>query len=211
MTGTEIRTSTPTQLLFRPFDRASGAQALAFGLVVIATTALLAARTGLQTDGVLDLHFATGLNSGQLLLQGLINWLSLGLALLISGRWLAGRDFSSLDLFATQAAARWPMLLSVLYLSIPPIGQRIRSLTAELIAAMPSEPGQVMADASHMLDAFLLTLLGVPLLVFIGWMVWLMFHGYQAVTRLRGLRAGLSFSAALIGAWVLSKLLMLLL
>ncbi len=194
------------QRLFRPFDRVSGPQALAFGLIVLVVTALIAARSGLRSDSLLDLQFGPPAPEWQLIVQGLINWLAMAAALLVAGRWLSRERFASLDLFGVQAAARWPLLASVIYLSIPPLGGRIRALTERLLGAMPTEQGQVMAYAAYMGDAFLLTLLGLPLLAFLGWTLWLMWHGYQAVTGVRGPQAAFSFAGALVAAYILSTL-----
>ena len=193
------------RLLLRPFDTLSTRQALAIGVTAIIATALLASSTGLQTRGVVDLQFLPGAGLAQLLMQGLINWLSLGLALLVVGRWLATDAFSSARLLANQAAARAPLLLSAAYLSIPPLGGQIRELTQRLVQAMPSERGQVMADAAYMGDAFILTLLGVPLLVFLIWTVWLMYHAYQSATGLSGPRAAFSFAGGLLAAYIISR------
>lgn len=205
------RPATATGWLFRPFDRLTGRRALVPGLVVIVLTAVLASLGGLQTDGVLSLHFTSEAGTPGLVGQGLINWLTLALALFILGRWLAPVRFASVDLLGAQAAARWPLLLSVLYLSFPPTGDRIRRLTADLVAVMPSEPGQVMADAAYMADAFVLTALGLPLLAFLAWMVWLMFHGFCAITGLTGPRAAFSFTGALLVAHFVSQALIFLL
>ncbi len=193
--------------LFRPFDRFRGPPLLLAGLAVIMVTAVLAAQTGLTTTGVVSLAFADPARPGFLVLlgQGLINWLVLTLCLLLMARRLAPAGFRTLDLLATQAAARAPLLLSVLYLSVTPIGESIRQLSSDLLAAMPSEPGQVMADAAYMVDAFLLTLFSVPLLFFLGWMVWLMFHGYSTSTGLNGPRAVFSFTAALTVTYFLTR------
>lgn len=199
------------QLLLRPFDRIPARPALALGLAAIGATALLAAALGLQTRTVLELQFVANATTGSLLIQAVINWLSLSLALMLIARWIQAPSLSLPRLLAYQAAARWPLLLSALYLSIPPLGQQIRELTERLTTAMPSQPGQVMADAAYMADAMVLTLLGVPLLVFLAWMVWLMFHGYQSATGLTGLRAAFSFAGGLAAAWVLSRSLSLLL
>ncbi|GEM_PF-2699474 len=191
--------------LLRPFDSLSTGQAGVIGLIAIIATALLASWTGLQTRGVLDLQFLPGGSLEWLLVQAVINWLSLGLALLVVGRWLASERFSTTRLLACQAAARWPLLLSAAYLSIPPLGGQIRELTQRLVQAMPSERGQVMADAAYMGDAFILTLLGVPLLVFLLWTVWLMYHGFQNVTGLSGLRAAFSFAGGLVAAMIVAR------
>lgn len=199
------------QFLLRPFDHISARPALALGLGAILITAVLAAALGLQTRTVLELQFVDGGSTLRLLVQGVLNWLSLSLALIVIARWLQPPAFSSLRLLSFQAAARWPLLLSVLYLSIPPLGQQIRELTQRLGAAVPSQPGQVMAHPIYMADALVLTLLAAPLLVFMVWTLWLMFHGYQRATGLHGLRAAFSFAGGLVAAWVLSRSLSLLL
>lgn len=198
MTG--MTGNTPTNALLFPFKHFKGVPALLTGLLAITVTALLGARIDLSTAGVLSLSFAEpGIRTTMpvLLGQGLVNWLSLSLCLLLAAHWLSPGRYSALDLIATQAAARWPLLLSALYLSFPPAGERIRQLTEDLVGAMPSEPGQVMADATYMGDAFVLTLLGLPLLAFLGWMVWLMFHGFRSTTRLSIHQALVSFLVAL--------------
>lgn len=193
--------------LFKPFDRVAGGPVLAAGLLVILLTALLAWRSGLQTDGVLDLHFQAGLSLPDLLLQGLINWLTLSVCLLIAGRWLSSTRFRLVDLFGTQALARWPMLLAVIYLSIPALGGRIESLTLRMLEAMPTEPDKVMASSEYLLDAMWLTLISLPLIACLVWMIWLMFHSYALTCNLRGQRAFFSFVGALLLAEILSKLL----
>lgn len=193
--------------LFKPFDRLTGGPALVAGLIVVMLTAILAWRSGLQTDGVFDLHFQADLSLSDLLLQGLINWLTLSVCLLIAGRWLSATRFRLIDLFGTQALARWPMLLAVIYLSIPALGGRIESLTLRMAEAMPTEPDQVMASSEYLLDAMWLTLISLPLLALLAWMIWLMFHSYAVTCKLRGMRAFFSFIAALLVAEILSKLL----
>jgi hypothetical protein len=192
--------------LFKPFDRIPGNLALGLGLGVLAVTALLAWRAGLHTDGVIDLHFGPSVAFWAVMIQGLINWLSLSILLLLAGRWLGRARFSALDLSGCQALARWPMLIGVIWLSIPPIGGAIERRTASMTAAMPDQPGQVIAPIEHMLDAMWLLVLSLPVLAAIAWMVWLMYHAYTRITGLRGARAVLSFAAALVVAEMLSKI-----
>ena len=200
-----------TRYLFKPFDRIAGGPALGLGLFVIALTALLAWNSGLVTDGVLDLHFAPTANPGITLLQGLINWLSISLLLLLMGRWLSKSRFRTLDLLGTQALARWPVLLGVAFLSIPWVNREINARTQALMSAMPDDPSMVMASSEYLLDAMWLTVLSLPLLAMLVWLVWLMYHGYALVTNQRGQRAVFSFIGALIAAEILSKALIVLL
>ncbi len=193
--------------LFKPFERVAGGRALAVGLIVLMLTAVLAWQAGLHTDGVIDLHFGPSVGLWVLVLQGLINWLLLSAALLGVGKWLSNGRFRLLDLFATQAMARWPLLIGVVWLSIPGVGAAIESRTASLMAQIPEQPGQVIAPMEYMLDAMWLLLMSLPVMAAIVWMIWLMFHGYALVTNLRGMRAFFSFVGALVAAEIISKVL----
>lgn len=191
--------------LFRPFERIAGAPALALGMLAMLLTAWLAARNGLHMDGVVDLHFGPPAGLIALIAEGLVNWLSLGLALLGAAWWLSRGRFRILDLLATQALARWPLLPGVGYLSLPPVSEQIEQTSARLMAAMPADTRQFMPSAEFLIDAMWLFLISLPALVLIGWMVWLMIHAYTLVADLKGPRAVLSFIAALVAAEILSK------
>ncbi len=193
--------------LFKPFERIADGSALAIGLFVITLTAVLAWRAGLHTNGVIDLHFGPGVGLWLLIVQGLINWMILSLILLAVGKWVSSGRFRTLDLFATQALARWPLLIGAVWMSIPGVGAAIESRTARLMEQMPEQPGQVIAPVEYMLDAMWLLLMSLPVMAAIAWMIWLMFHGYALVANLRGTRAFFSFAGALVAAEICSKVL----
>ena len=195
-----------TAWLFRPFDLIGGRLALALGGLAIIATAVLASATGLVTDGVLDLHlWPAPVAPTTLLLMGLINWLSLSLALLAVGHWLSPSKYQALDLLATQALARWPLLLAVAYLSVPLVRRETERLTDAMLAAMPEQSHEVIAAPAYLLDAMWLFALSTPVLLAIVWMVWLMYHSYAQVFKVRGWQAVLGFVAALIVAELGSK------
>ncbi|AKS42469.1 hypothetical protein [Wenzhouxiangella marina] len=190
--------------LFKPFEKVAGGASLGLGLLIIVSTALLAWSRSLHTDGVLDLHFGPASPLWVQLSQGLIAWLSLSLVLWAAGLWLGRGGFRPIDLFGTQALARWPMLVAVAYLSIPPLRAEIERRTVELMAALP-QPGEGMASTAYLADALWLTALSVPMLVMMVWMLWLMYHGYALVTDQKGQRAFFGFFGALVVASILAK------
>ncbi len=192
--------------LFKPFDKVAGWESLMVGLTIMLATAVIAAMSGLHTDGVLNLHLGPAVPIWVLVVQGLINWLSLGLCLLASGHWLSRTRFRLIDLFGTQALARWPLLLGVGYLALPPVGHTLRDLTEKLLQATPQTSNEVMADPAYLLDAMVVTAISLPMLAFMAWMVWLMYHGYSLVCNLSGTRAVFSFIGALVAAMVISQL-----
>jgi hypothetical protein len=196
-----------TDWLLRPFNRVAGVQALVGGIAVLALTAWIASASGLMTDGVLDLHFTGELPFWVVMAQGLINWLCLSLALMLVGWWLGRGGFRPVDLFGTQALARWPLLIATAYLALPGLNQTVRDLTNELMTKMPTDPSKVMASSAYLLDAMWLFLISLPTLLCLIWMIWLMFHGFAVSTGMKGARAGFSFAGALLIAWIASKVL----
>lgn len=190
--------------LFDPFNRLTDLQTLAAGLASMLAVALLCRMAGLQTDAVLSVHFMADPGLGTIIGQGIINWLLMAACLTIAARLLEVQSLNLLTLLGTQALARWPLLLAVLYLSLPPVAEPMRELTARLTEVMPSQPGQVIADAAHMADAFILTAYGLPVLVCLTWMAWLMLQGFTAATQLAGPRAVFPFAACLLAAHLAS-------
>jgi hypothetical protein len=190
--------------LFRPFERLSGRQTLLAGLGLILLVAAVAKAAGLETDAVLSLHFADAVGLGALIVQGLVNWLVMVACLLLAARLLDVRSLSLTALAGHQALARWPLLLAAIYMSIPPVNERMRQLTTDLVAVMPSQPGLVMADAAYMADAFILTAFGLPVLVTLVWMALLMLHGFSVATGLKGPKAVFPFAAGLLVAHLVS-------
>ncbi len=195
--------------LFKPFVRVAGGAALTAGLLVIGLTAVLASFSGLVTDGVLDLHYAPDIGLWQNLGLGLLNWLIMATTLLVIGRLVSETRFRSLDLFGTQALARWPLVLGVAYMSIPWVHRTIEELTIKMLAAMPTDPDKVMASTAYLLDAMWLTLLALPTLLALAWMIWLVFHSFALTCNLKGQRAFFSFIGALVTAEILSKVIIM--
>jgi hypothetical protein len=195
-----------TAWLFRPFDQIHGRLMLAIGLAAMAATAILASINGLVTDGVLDLHLWTGpVSLTSTLLMGLINWVSMSLALWAVGHWLSASSYRLIDLWASQAVARWPMLLAVIYQSVPPVRRETERLAEVMLAALPEQSHEVIASPAYLLDSLWLMALSMPVLLAIVWMVWLMYHSYAQVFRVRGWQAVLGFTLALIVAELGSK------
>ncbi len=190
--------------LFHPFARLTGRQALLAGLVIMLAVALVAKAAGLETDAVLSLHFAEDLALGTLIAQGLINWILMVVSLVIAARLLEVQSLDISALWGNQALARWPLLVAVSYLSLPPIAEPMRELTDRLVQAMPTQRGQVIADAAHMADAFVLTGYGLPVLACLIWMAWLMLQGFSAATQLAGPKAVFPFAACLLAAHLAS-------
>lgn len=185
--------------LFNPFMYAAGSKALIIGLLAIAATAYIGSLGNVHLDGVLDLHIGAQSPLWLFLSEGFINWFSLAMLLTIGGLILKGTSFRVVDIFGTQALARWPMLFSAIAGALP-ANQRV---TAELIK-LAQNPNQPLSLPP--VDIVIFALAIIIIIVMLVWMVALMYQGYAVSCNLKGARAVISFILILLVAEVVSKL-----
>lgn len=187
--------------LFNPFHYLAGGKALGLGLTVILISGLIGWIGNVHLDGVLDWH--TG---GQVkaplwffLAEGLIDWLSLAILLLIAGIILSKSRVRALDVLGTQALARWPMLPAVFLGLIPAVYAFSDYLKERLL------PGQGSAGAGVGTIALgvVCTILAILMII---WMVALMYRAYAVSCNLKGARAVVSFIVVLLLAEAVSKI-----
>ena len=192
-----------SELLFHPFVRVAGLQSLLLGLAGMALASGLGSLQGLHFDGVLDVHVGARLPWWVSLTEGLIDWLSLALLLFIAGKIVSSSRFRAVDLFGTQALARWPMVLVSLFCFAPGFHRYSNALT-EALLAMAAKPGKMLLPPLNA-DALVF---GLALFVMIActvWMVALMWKSFAHSCNARGGKAVAAFVISLLLAEVLSK------
>lgn len=183
--------------LLRPFRFVAGWNALIIGGVGILVTALVGHFSGIHNDGVIDAHLGTG-HLGLILVEGLINWLSMVLLLGLGSLLLKGPNPRLVDLAGTQAWARIPMILVAFtgfFLPTPAIERWVRSLMEN-----PESPETVAG-----MDLTLFIIAGIITLICLVWMVALMWQGFKVSANAKGAGAVITFILALILAEILSK------
>lgn len=136
--------------------------------------------------------------------EGLIDWLSLALLLLIAGRVITKTAFRSLDLLGTQALARWPTVLVALACLAPGFHRFTEALTTSLTGLKPGQIPQLPAGGP---DAVVFGLVTILMLACTVWMVALMWKSFAHCCNVRGGKAVGAFVIALLLAEVLSKVL----
>ncbi len=187
--------------LFNPFVYIAGGRSLALGLVVIVLSACVGFIGRTHFDGVLDVHIGRAGSLSVFVLEGITDWLALAVALLFAGKIASRTAFRSIDIFGTQALARWPMLLVA-----------IASLAAPFQRVITILPQQLMTPGSKLsvgvADGFVTALVMLITILAIVWMVALMYRAYSLCCNTRGARGAVSFVIALIAAEVVSKIVM---
>ena len=186
--------------LFRPFEHIAGAPSLALGLVAILAAGFVGGLSGTYFDGVLDTHTGFAVRPGLFLGAGFLDWLSLSVVLLVMGKLASRTAFRPVDLFGTQALARWPTLVAALAALVP----SQHRLAAGFIAQVPT-PAPAALDL-RTVDFVFGGLAIIVMILCLIWMVWLMYDSYSICCNLRGGKAVRTFIAALLLAEIVSKI-----
>ncbi|MDQ3191920.1 MAG: hypothetical protein M3Q58_10025 [Bacteroidota bacterium] len=104
------------KLLFNPFEEIAGYKALFIGVFLIVLTGISGYFAGVVFDGVLDMHFVENkLSIAASIIEGLVNWLSLSIILIIFGFLFSKTKFRLIDVLGTQALARWPYFILAIF------------------------------------------------------------------------------------------------
>jgi len=187
-----------TTWLFNPFYYIAGFGALLVGLAAIAAAGYLGFLGNSHLDGVLDLHIGTAAPLWVFFSEGLIDWLSLSVCLLLAAFLLSKSSFRIIDVLGTQALSRFPTVISVAAM-LPKANQRVLEALMEMI----KNPGGKLSVSP--LDTVIFAFAMLVVLVMTIWMVALMYRAYAVSCNLKGTKAVVSFIIALVIVEVISK------
>src|SRR5690606_30700735 len=103
------------KLLFNPFEKIAGKEALYAGIVIAVVAALIASFNSTRFDGVIDLHFVFGdVPFSTAITDQLVNLGSLFISFYLTAVAFGARQTRPIDLIGTLAMARAPFLLAPL-------------------------------------------------------------------------------------------------
>jgi hypothetical protein len=182
--------------LFTPFRYVAGAASFGLGLAAVLLAGALGYVSKTHFDGVLDMHTGAAFPRWVFLAEGLVDWLSLTVVLLLLGKLLSRTAFRALDLIGTQAMARWPTVIAAVAALLPGYQRAVAALPGMLTG------GRLQATPIDLAMFAVATLFSLLALV---WMVALMYQSYRTCCNLRGVRAVVSFVLGVLAAEVVSK------
>ncbi|MBT7067581.1 MAG: hypothetical protein HN919_14870 [Verrucomicrobia bacterium] len=185
--------------LFDPFKYVAGMESLLIGLFAIAIAGSVGSFSSTHFDGVLDTH--TGMQGPWwcFLAEGLISWLSLSVVLWVLGKIVSKTAFRTIDLFGTQALARWPTLIVSAACLSTGYTQFSKFITWKF-ANTGEETPFLISDAVAFGSV-------VVLMIFVTcWMTYLMYKSYSVSCNVKGGRAIGSFVVGIILGEVISKI-----
>ena len=97
--------------LFNPFRFIAGMESLLLGLFAIGLAGFLGAYSNTHFDGVLDAHTGAAAPMWCFLTEGFVSWICMAVVLAVFGKIASKTSFRMIDLFGTQALARWPTVI----------------------------------------------------------------------------------------------------
>lgn len=186
------------KLLFNPFEKIAGKEALAAGIAVAIISALLAAQTNTRFDGVLDIHFV----SGDVLLKTaaidqVVNLGSLFIAFYLLALAFGAKGTRPLDVVGTLALARAPFVLAPLV--------NTTGIFSKFSAQFETNSTDKIAEITPT-DLLPLAPLLLVIIFLSVWMIALSFNAWKVSTNLKGTKLIVSFIISLITAEILSKI-----
>ncbi len=183
------------KLIFNPFVKIAGLQALSFGALFIIGGALLAGFFNARFDGVLDLHFAPLKNFNQPLIDQILVWVSLVIVFYPLSLILGAKPIF-IDIAGTFALARLPFAF------IPLVNAT--GFLSEFSEKMKSidMANPVLPISGLEIPLFIGLILVI--LVFMIWLVILYFNAFKTSTNLKGNRLIYSFISGILVAEILS-------
>jgi hypothetical protein len=190
------------QWMFNPFRYVAGGKSLVIGLAAILLAGFLGSFSNTHFDGALDVHTGRPAGMAMFLTEGIVDWLSLAITLFVLGKLVSKTAFRAIDLFGTQAMARWPTVIMALIALAPPHQRFLSFLGLKLL-------GTAGGAHAHGSDLVLGGLLMLAAFVAVIWMVALMYQAYSVSCNVRGGKGAATFIAGVIGAEVVSKIVIL--
>ncbi|MDD5326681.1 MAG: hypothetical protein PHY02_02575 [Phycisphaerae bacterium] len=203
MTEATVNSNRLAQWLFNPFKFIAGFKALLLGLSIILISGFVGSFGNTHFDGVLDVH--TGLEAPMwfFLAEGAINWICMAIPLFFFGLIVSRSSLRIIDVLGTQAMARWPYLITAVVM-LPDANRRV----AEYLMSTLTQNNPTAAIAPIDVSIFVFAMIVVLLMVI--WMVALMYQAYAVSCNIKGAAAIATFIVSLIGAEILSKIVILL-
>lgn len=187
------------KFLINPFRRIAGWEALGAGISVLLATAVVGHFSHTHFPDLISVKVSGELPVSFLILQSFSNWLIVSILLYLFSLFLSSSSVRIIDIFGTQALARFPYLLAAFTGfsgSVEKMGKYI--LWKNLQIGNP-------VDISTSEMSLAVVLIVLTLLITI-WMITLMVNAYKISANLKGTKLVVSFIISAIASVILSGL-----
>jgi hypothetical protein len=175
-------------LIFNPFTRIAGWEALALGLFFASVSALLGTYSRVVTDGVMDIHLVNSLELSRSFFITSISLLSLIVCMILVAYVISG-NFRIIDIAGTLTLSKAPVLIAVI---------------AGFFTHVPNQKTVINNPTVvfHSTSFIVVSLIIIPIAI---WMIALSFNALKISTGAKGNKLIISFIIGLVLAEIISK------
>jgi len=177
--------------LFNPFKYIAGWESIAAGIAVLLLTSGIGYFSNIHFPDVISVKTTSGMPFYVLLIQGFSNWLVFSTLLYIAAKIVSSSSVRAVDVFGTQALARFPYIFAAL----TGFSESITKFGNYMIwnALHIGDPVQI--SSGETMFAVLLLLISILLTI---WMIALMFNAFKISANLKGSKLVVIFIVAII-------------
>lgn len=185
--------------LFNPFRYIAGGKSLLIGIPLLLITALIGYLSGTNFPDLLSVKVGYTTSMPYAFVQGICNWISISTVLYIMAIVASKSKIRAVDIFGTQAIARFPYLLASLIGFFPAMGKFGQYLLWELL----HQGVAIEISTLEITAAIVLIILNLLLTI---WMVALMYTAFRESANIKGSKSVVLFIVGVIVATILSGL-----
>jgi hypothetical protein len=178
--------------LCNPFHFLAGGQALAIGIGIVLVASFNGSVSRSHFDGVFDFHTGLPAPVWIFFVEGLIDWLCMAALLWLAGLLISKSRVRAVDVFGTQAFARFPTLGTAAAALLPGYQREAARLAVMDMTMIP-------------LDVAAFAVVALVTILMLIWMVVLMYRAFAVSCNVDGAKAIIAFVVAGFLAEVASK------
>lgn len=185
------------RLLFNPFERIAGWQALAWGILGLIISTALSYLTNYHYHGLL--HFGSAPNNALwcYVVEHLVVWLIPFMLFYLGGIMLSKSNIRLIDVLGTVVFAQLPLIISNLFFLLPPFQKLM-----EIDTNMPLAEMIIFFKQPEVLLAVWLSLVSV---IFLIWTLVWMFNALKVSTNLKGYPLGILYCVGVFGGDIICR------
>jgi hypothetical protein len=183
--------------ILNPFKYIAGWESLAAGIVVLFATAGIGYFSHIHFPDLISVKTNPGLPFYILIIQGFSNWLVMSILLYLAAVIFSPSSVRGIDIFGTQAMARFPYILAALSGFSGLLDKFGRYLMWSALNS--GEP--VKISSVELIIAVMLLMVTMVLTI---WMIVLMFNAFKISANLKGVKLIVSFIVAVIASTIIT-------
>lgn len=172
--------------LLNPFKKIAGGHSLLLGIIVMILTTLIAWFSNIHFPDIISLKTSNGLPLTYLLIQTFSNWLVISVLLYVYALIASPSAIRAIDIFGTQALARFPYLPGALIGFSGALEKFSQFIMAKAIQS------ELLVTISP-LDMGLAVILIIFSMLMLVWLIALMYNAFSISANLKGAKAVFGF------------------